>query len=44
MREVGGDEYREHADYRPADAIKQLKADKEQWISALGETLSTGGR
>jgi hypothetical protein len=32
MRKVGSDQYREHADYRPAYAIKQLKADKKQWI------------
>ena len=26
-RYVGSDKYREHTDYRPADAIKQLKAE-----------------
>jgi hypothetical protein len=39
MRKVGGDEYREHADYRRADAIKQLKADKNQWICSLSAAL-----
>ena len=37
VRNVGSDEYREHADYRRADAIKQLKSDKKQWISDQGK-------
>jgi len=37
MRKVGSDEYREHADYRPADAIQQLKANKKQWICGQGK-------
>jgi hypothetical protein len=41
MRKVGCDEYREHADYRPADAIKQLKADKQHWICGQGEQQRT---
>src|SRR5262245_57115933 len=41
MREVGSDEYREHADYRRADAIKQLKADKKQWICGPGKQQRT---
>ena len=30
MRNVGSDQRHEHADNRPADAIKQLKADKKR--------------
>jgi hypothetical protein len=41
MRKVGRDEYREHADYRPAEAIKQLKADKKQWICGQGKQQRT---
>ena len=41
MRKVGSDEYREHADYRRADAIKQLKADKKQWICGPGKQQCT---
>ena len=41
MRKVGSDEYREHADYRRADAIKQLKADKKQWIFEKGKQQRT---
>jgi len=37
MRKVSGYKYREHADYRPADAIKKLKADKKQWICGQGK-------
>jgi len=37
MRKVGSDEYREHADYRRTDAIKQLKADKKQWVCGQGK-------
>jgi len=41
MRKVGSDEYREHADYRRADAIKQLKSDKKQWICGQGKQQRT---
>jgi hypothetical protein len=41
MRNVGSDEYREHADYRRADAIKQLKSDKKQWIRGQGKQQRT---
>src|SRR5262245_6228350 len=41
MRKVGSDEYREHADYRRADAIKQLKSDKNQWICGPGKQQCT---
>jgi hypothetical protein len=41
VRKVGSDEYREHADYRPAEAIKQLKADKKQWICGQGKQQRT---
>src|SRR5262249_36782673 len=41
MRKVGSDEYREHADYRRADAIKQLKSDKTQWICGPGKQQCT---
>jgi len=37
VRNVGSDQRHEHADNRPADAIKQLKADKKQWISDQGK-------
>jgi hypothetical protein len=41
MGNVGSDKYREHADYRPADAIKQLKADKKQGIRGQGKQQRT---
>ena len=41
MRKVGSDEYREHADYRRADALKQLKSDKKQWICGQGKQQCT---
>jgi hypothetical protein len=37
MRKVGSNEYREHANYRPTDAVKQLKTDKKQWICGQGK-------
>jgi hypothetical protein len=40
-RYVGSDKYREHTDYRPADAIKQLKAGKEQRICGQGKQQRT---
>ena len=37
VRNVGSDQCCEHADDRSADAIKQLKADKKQWICEKGK-------
>jgi hypothetical protein len=41
VRNVGSDQCCEHADYRSADAIKQLKADKKQWIFEKGKQQRT---
>src|SRR5262249_59076643 len=41
VRNVGSDQCREHADYRSADPIKQLKADKKQWICDQGKQQRT---
>ena len=41
VRNVGSDQCCEHTDYRSADAIKQLKADKKQWIFEKGKQQRT---